>query len=341
MDTSLISSIISIGGLGLLLGGGLAYASRIFFVKVDPRIEEVEDELPGSNCGACGLAGCRQMAVQIVDGELTATACTVASAEVKEKIAELMGEEIETDVDKVAIVRCQGSPDKCPDRFEYHGFETCAAADMVGHGHKACDWGCTGFGDCVAACPFDAMIMGEDRLPKVLDENCTGCGLCVEACPRDIMDMIPRSASIYIACRNPNKTKAVSEVCQVGCIGCGRCAADKINPSGMITMNDETDLPEFDYSIDDDPVPAVNVCPTDSLVDKKAAQRPTFTIDPAKCNGAGECAKVCPVKKCVTEQEDGKYVIDPDKCIGCGWCEPVCPSDAISVIGALGYQQTG
>ena len=341
MDPSLIGAIASVGGLGLLLGGGLAYASRVFYVKVDPRIEEIDEELPGANCGACGLAGCRQMAVKVVEGELTAAACPVASSDVRTKIASIMGAEVETAEEKVAIVRCQGSPDKCPDRFEYQGFRTCAAGDQVGHGHKSCDWGCLGFGDCVAACPFDAMVMGEDRLPKVLDENCTGCGKCVEACPRDIMDLIPRSASVYIACKNPNKTKAVSAVCEVGCIGCGRCASEKTTPSGMISMNDDTNLPEFDYSVDaEDPLPAVHVCPTNSLVDKKAGQRPVFYISPTKCTGSGNCAKACPVKKCITKQDDGKYVIDPQLCIGCGLCEPVCPSDAISVMSAMGYQKS-
>ncbi len=341
MDPSLIGAIASVGGLGLLLGGGLAYASRVFFVKVDPRIEEVDEELPGANCGACGLAGCRQMAVAVVDGKLEATACPVASSDVQAKIAEIMGATVETAEAKVAIVRCQGSPDKCPDRFEYQGYQTCTAEDRVGHGHKACDWGCLGSGDCVAACPFDALVMGADGLPKVLDENCTGCGKCVEACPRDIMDLIPRSAEVFIACKNPNKTKAVSAVCEVGCIGCGRCANKKTTPSGQIEMDDTGNLPVFDYSIKDTPLPAVNVCPTNSLVDKKAGNRPIWHIDPTRCNGSGECAKVCPVKKCITETDGGKYVIDPELCISCGLCEPVCPTKAISPVEITGIRKVG
>lgn len=339
MDTSLIGAIASVGGLGLLLGGGLAYASRVFFVKVDPRIEDIDEMLPGANCGACGLAGCRQMAVKVVDGELTASACPVASSDIRAKIAELMGGEVETAEEKVAIVRCQGSPDKCPDRFTYQGFETCTAADKVGHGHKACDWGCLGFGDCVDACPFDAMIMGADRLPKVLEENCTGCGKCVEACPRDIMDLIPRSANVYVACKNINKTKAVSEVCEIGCIGCGRCANKKVDTVGMIEMDKDNNLPVFDYHVKSDPVAAWNVCPTSSIVDKQAGKRAIRAINLDACDGTGACAKACPVKKCITPREDGKFEISADLCIGCGLCDPVCPTNAITVTNVMASVQ--
>jgi len=336
IDISVLSAIASVGGMGLLFGGGLAYASKKFYVYVDPRVERVDEELPGANCGACGLAGCRQMAIKIVNGEMTAAGCPVASSEARARIAEIMGDEAATAEEKVAIVRCQGTPELCPDRFEYQGFKSCSASELVGHGHKACDWGCLGFGDCVAACPFDAMYMGEDRLPKVLDDKCTGCGKCVEACPRDIMELIPRQANIYIACKNPNRAKEVKSVCKIGCTGCTLCANPKTTPSGQITMA-ENNLPVFDYGVEDDPVVAVHKCPTNSLVDKQAGNRPVFYIAEAKCEGTGECAKVCPVKGCIEQQENGKYTIHAGKCIGCGLCLPVCPTGAVDLMSGLGH----
>jgi len=338
MEVSILGAIASVGGLGLILGSGLAYASRKFYVKVDPRVEEVDDVLPGANCGACGLAGCRQMALAVVDGELTAAACPVASASAREMIAEIMGTAVETAEEIVAVVKCQGSPDKCPDRFDYQGFESCSAATLVGNGHKSCDWGCLGFSDCVEACPFDAMIMGEDRLPKVLDELCTGCGKCVEACPRDIMDLVPRDANIFIACKNPNKAKAVKTVCKIGCTGCSLCANPKTTPSGQITMDKANNLPVFAYGVEDDPIVAVHKCPTNSLVDKKAGTRPVFYIADSKCNSSGDCVKACPVKKCIEQHENGKYFIHPEKCIGCGLCAPACPENAIEIMSALGHR---
>ncbi len=334
----ILGAVITVGGLGLLFGFGLAYASRVFFVKVDPRVEQVDEELPGANCGACGLAGCRQMALKVVEGELTANACPVASQEALEKIGAILGVEVETAEAMVAVVQCQGSPDHCKDRFEYEGVPTCSAAELVGGGHKTCAYGCLGFGDCVTACPFDAIVMGTDGLPKVLDAECTGCGKCVDACPRGIMALIPRDANIYIGCVNKEKAAAVKAVCDVGCFGCGVCANKKFVPSGMIEMNKDTNLPVFNYAIKDEPVISVSKCSTNSLVDKLKGKRPVFFISETKCSGAGECVKACPVKNCIEQKENGKYVIHADKCIGCGLCEPVCPEKAISVMGALGHQ---
>ncbi|HKK89770.1 MAG TPA: FAD-dependent oxidoreductase, partial [Desulfobacteraceae bacterium] len=37
------------------------------------------------------------------------------------------------------------------------------------------------------ACPFDALKMGDDGLPKVDQEKCTGCGTCEKVCPKNII----------------------------------------------------------------------------------------------------------------------------------------------------------
>jgi Fe-S-cluster-containing hydrogenase component 2 len=54
------------------------------------------------------------------------------------------------------------------------------------------------------------------------------------------------------------------------------------------------------------------------------------TVDPAKCTGAGTCAKVCPVK--AFEVREGKAFADQLKCIGCGQCVSHCPSGAIKLV---------
>ena len=65
------------GLLGTVVGVGLALASKIFYVYVDPKIEAVEDALPGANCGGCGLPGCSSNAEAIVRGEAAASSCVV------------------------------------------------------------------------------------------------------------------------------------------------------------------------------------------------------------------------------------------------------------------------
>ncbi len=64
MDPTLLSSIIALGGLGLIFGVGLAYAAQKFAVKVDPKVEQILQVLPGANCGACGQPGCSALLKQ-------------------------------------------------------------------------------------------------------------------------------------------------------------------------------------------------------------------------------------------------------------------------------------
>ncbi len=47
----MIEAICMMGGLGVVIGVGLAAASKAFYVYVDPQIEAVEGALPGANCG--------------------------------------------------------------------------------------------------------------------------------------------------------------------------------------------------------------------------------------------------------------------------------------------------
>ena len=51
-------------------------------------------------------------------------------------------------------------------------------------------------------------------------------------------------------------------------------------------------------------------------------------IDPLKCQGSGECIRVCP-QGALTLQS-GIACVDMDKCDLDGICIPACPHDAIS-----------
>jgi len=55
----------------------------------------------------------------------------------------------------------------------------------------------------------------------------------------------------------------------------------------------------------------------------------TLITDPEKCNGCGNCFKVCIYNG--LKLVKGKSV-HTDDCIGCGRCEAVCPNGAISII---------
>ena len=69
----MVGAVLMLGGLGLIVGIGLAVASKIFYVYVDPLILEIDDVLPGANCGGCGLPGCSANAEAIVAGKAPAT----------------------------------------------------------------------------------------------------------------------------------------------------------------------------------------------------------------------------------------------------------------------------
>jgi len=43
------AALILMGAMGLAISAILALASKIFYVYVDPKIEDVEDALPGAN----------------------------------------------------------------------------------------------------------------------------------------------------------------------------------------------------------------------------------------------------------------------------------------------------
>jgi electron transport complex protein RnfB len=263
VSVQIFSSIITLGGMGLLFGGLLAYASRIFYVEKDPRIERINDLLPQANCGGCGYPGCSNFAEAIVNEDASINLCAPGGEEVVLKIAEILGVEAETIEPNVAVVRCQGAHGIAKNKFRYEGIEDCNAAVLVQGGHKACVYGCLGFGSCVESCPFDAMDMQDNGLPVVFEDKCTACGNCVTACPKGIMELVPRSQKVFLGCVNEDSAKAVREVCSVGCIACGLCAKEKITPSGKLVMenNMPTVPPDWeDYDL------AVKRCPTNSFV---------------------------------------------------------------------------
>jgi len=254
--------LIMMGGLGVLFGLGLALASRFFHVDTDPRIEAVSELLSGANCGACGYAGCEAYAEAVVRGE-SPDLCVVGGDEVARAVAKIMGLEMEGSRQAMrAVVHCQGGTDRCASRFVYDGIEDCKAANLLQGGPKACEYGCLGYGTCVAACPFDAITMGDDRIPVIDWSRCTGCGSCVKACPRGLIELVPDTITTYVACSSQDRGKAVKTVCAVGCISCWLCV--KQSPEGAVEKNGN--LPRLTYCEGADYTKAIEKCPMKCFV---------------------------------------------------------------------------
>jgi Na+-translocating ferredoxin:NAD+ oxidoreductase RNF subunit RnfB len=263
LNVQIISSLITLGGLGLIFGAVLAFASKIFHVEKDPRIDKINEALPQANCGGCGYPGCANYAEAIVAEDTSITLCAPGGEDVIRKIAEILGVEAEAQNPMVAVVRCQGVHGIAKDKFRYEGLADCNAEVLIQGGHKACDYGCLGHGSCVKACPFDAMAMQDNGLPTVFEDKCTACGICVEECPKGIMQLVPRSQKVFLGCVNQDAGKVVRQVCSVGCIACGLCAKPNITPSGKIVMKDN--MPEVPADWEDFDT-AVKRCPTNSFV---------------------------------------------------------------------------
>ncbi|MCP4115465.1 MAG: RnfABCDGE type electron transport complex subunit B [Desulfobacteraceae bacterium] len=183
----MLEAVFLMGGLGLTIGGALALASKVFYVYVDPLVAAVDDVLPGANCGGCGFPGCTPNAQAIVDGKSSPDSCVAAGPDVAEAIAGLLGVSIEAKEPELALPGCHYSIQDTDIKYLYDGLSDCRAAALVSGGMKVCSIGCLGLGTCVKTCPFGALTMGEDGLPKVDQEKCTGCGACERVCPKNII----------------------------------------------------------------------------------------------------------------------------------------------------------
>ena len=135
MDYTLISSVVELGGFAFLFGAGLGYAAKKFEVEVDPRAVEIEETLPGVNCGACGYPGCSGYAAAVAAGDAPVNLCSVGGADVAAKVASIMGVEAGTTVKMVAMCLCSGGT-RAADKFIYDGVADCRAAALLFSGSK-------------------------------------------------------------------------------------------------------------------------------------------------------------------------------------------------------------
>ena len=265
---SVLIAIAVLGGLGLTFGLILAAASKVFYVETDPRLDKLNECLPGANCGGCGYAGCGAYAEAVLNGEAPIGACSAGGNECAQAMAAIMGVKAEAVTRRVALVRCSGARTYDKDgnltrgakiKAEYEGFRDCLSASKVGgNGPIACKYGCLGFGSCVRACKYGAISV-KGGVAVVDEDLCVGCMACANACPRGLIVPVEPGRNVVIACASLAKGAVTTRGCTVGCIGCGLCK--KICPEGAITV--EKNLAVIDYS---------------------------------KCTNCGLCATVCPKK---------------------------------------------
>ena len=183
MNEILIALLI-LGGLGAVFGLVLAIASKVFYVETDPRLEKLNECLPGANCGGCGYAGCGAYAEAVLNGEAAIGKCASGGNECAQAMAAIMGVKAEAVTRKVALVRCSGTKTYSKEgelikgariKANYEGFKDCLSASKVGgSGPLSCKYGCLGYGSCTKACKYGAIkvIKGVAHVDEDLSVGC-------------------------------------------------------------------------------------------------------------------------------------------------------------------------
>lgn len=167
----MLTAVLSMSALGLSLGTLLGIAARRFHVETPPIVDEIEQVLPGTNCGQCGFPGCRGAAEAVAEGDAPVTLCPPGGRDVVVLLAEITGTEVPSggsggvvEVDpQVAFI------------FEDH---------------------CTGCTKCYKRCPTDAIIGAAKQIHTVVMDACIGCDACVEVCPTEAIILRPKPRTL-------------------------------------------------------------------------------------------------------------------------------------------------
>ena len=259
----IIKAAVALSAIGLVAAGMLAAASRRFHVEVDPRIETVFNVLPGANCGACGNPSCFGAAEALAAGDIAPNACTAGGQATADAVAEMLGVE-KVGISQIISLRHCGGGRAATRAFDYSGIPSCNAVVRIAGGDLACPYGCLGYGDCMRACPFDAIYMDDRGLPVIDPDKCTGCEVCVGECPRgsfELLKMAPADGAVAVRCSSHDTAKARKAYCSTCCTGCRKC--EKSCPADAIHVIDRLAIVDYD-----------------------------------KCTGCGNCVDVCP-QECI------------------------------------------
>ncbi len=249
---------LALGIIGLFFGGLLAFASIVFKVEKDERIDKIADALPGANCGGCGYAGCSALAEAIIKDGVRPSKCNLMNEKIANDISNILGTKASIPEKKVARLNCMGTCEVAKSKYIYEGIDDCYALSLLSGGPKACEYGCMGGGSCVKVCKFGALSI-QNGIASIDEDKCTGCGMCESVCPKKVIRLQYVKNKVYVACASKDKGVETKNYCQIGCIGCKIC--EKNCPTGAITVKDNR-----------------------------------ARIDYSKCTSCGLCAQKCPKK---------------------------------------------
>jgi electron transport complex protein RnfB len=159
----LFAAIISLTLLGAVLGLLLGLAARYLRVEGNPLVAELEQLLPGSQCGQCGYPGCTGAAQALAEGGAPVTLCPPGGRALAQALATKLG--VEADL--------SGVEEKGP---------------MIAEIREEICIGCT---RCFKVCPTDAIMGAAQQIHVVFREACTACGKCEAVCPTESVKLQP------------------------------------------------------------------------------------------------------------------------------------------------------
>jgi RnfABCDGE-type electron transport complex B subunit len=265
----IIIAVCALTVTGLACAVMLCAASKALDIPVDERVGKMLEILPGSNCGACGFAGCSGYANALISGgDIQGNLCTPGGNALAKQLGEILGVEAEEVAGKLAVVHCRGDNDALLKKMAYNGIQSCMAAKQIFGGEGACAFGCLGYGDCREHCPVNAICMVKG-LAHIISERCIGCGLCVKSCPNKLITISDQHVETVVMCRNIEKGAVARKKCSRSCIGCRKCAREC--KAGAITVEDN--LAVIDYSKCDHCKHCAETCVMDCI--QPAVHRPT------------------------------------------------------------------
>lgn len=128
-------------------------------------IQQIDVQLPQTQCTKCGYPSCHSYAEAIADGSASYNQCPPGG--------------------QAGVARLAALLDQPPLPLNpSNGNERTRAVAFIDEDR------CIGCTLCIQACPVDAIVGAAKQMHTVLPDLCTGCDLCVPVCPVDCITML-------------------------------------------------------------------------------------------------------------------------------------------------------
>lgn len=228
-------------------------------------------KINASNCTGCNdcIPSCDYNALKIASNTYTIKSGCVGCGDCL-PVCKNEGDAIEYKKEEYSVRtgRCRGCVSRCSGACSFGAISKVSGIAYINNDK------CTKCGECLSACPHNAI---NNAYVEIDQEKCTQCGKCFEACTHGEIE------------KSGNSNIDKSHIERLSCTNCGEC----INtcPEGAIYLEQAGD---FSPEIDNDTCTACGNC-FDICTEGKAVERSTATaaIDQNNCMKCNKCFDVC------------------------------------------------